>query len=149
MLFNREARKSGLILLIEHLDAVLFAIEGLDARSLALPPPEDDASARDIHDYLTAVREFVSDIHARELSLIAHVDRARRQAARLKSRDGSITAYARLFNAGTQAFADRLEDLTRAMESDLSFHRCGRNACHRWQLPHCGPCRHVRPRKTL
>ena len=119
MLFNLNARKSKLLLLIEHLDAVAFAIEGLEEQVFDAPIPAVDASADEILNYQHDLRHFVDNIRARELSLIAHVDRARHQAKKVAKYDAGINAYARLFNAGTQAFADQLAALGQPVESDF------------------------------
>jgi len=119
MLFNPRARKSCLVLLIEHLDAVAYAIEGLEEQRFALQPLELAASADNILDYQFGLRVFVENIRARELSLIAHVDRARIQARKMGRYDAGISAYAALFNGGTQAFADQLTHLGHPIESDF------------------------------
>jgi len=119
MLFNQNARKSKLLLLIEHLDAVAYAIEGLEELQFDVTAPPVDALADDILDYQHDLRLFVENIRARELSLIAHVDRARHQAKNLARFDAGINAYARLFNGGTQAFADQLAALGQPMTSDF------------------------------
>lgn len=119
MLFNREARKSRLILLIEQLDAILYAIEDLEELSFKTPAPAKDASADDILDYQSGLRQFVEHVRARELSLIAYVSQARHMSDRLKNLNSGVKSYARLFSAGTQAFADQLERLGQSMESDF------------------------------
>ena len=119
MLFNLNARKSKLLLLIEHLDAVAYAIEGLEEQQFDVAAPQADASADEILDYQHDLRLFVENIRARELSLIAHVDRARHQARKLARSDAGINAYARLFNGGTQAFADQLAALGQPITSDF------------------------------
>ena len=131
MLFNPKARKSRLILLIEHLDAVAYAIEGLEEAVFDAPAPAADASANDILNYQYELRSFVENIRGRELSLIAHVDRARLQARKMGKYDAAISAYARLFNGGTQAFADQMAQLGQPVESDfdgndqvINFLRC-------------------------
>ena len=119
MLFNTSSRTSSLVLLIEHLDAVAFAIEGLEEQVFDDPAPQADASTDDILDYQYGLRRFVENIRARELSLIAHVDRARISAAKMARYDAGISAYARLFIGGTQTFADQLIELAQPMTSDF------------------------------
>ena len=120
MLFNPSARKSRLVLLIEHLDAVAYAIEGLEEQSFDTPSPAADASADEILDYQYALRAFVENVRGRELSLISHVDRARIQAKKVGKYDAGIKAFYHLFSGGTQGFADRLSELGNPVESDFN-----------------------------
>ena len=119
IVFNLIAKKSRLLLLIEHLDAIVYAIEGLEEQIFAVQPPPADASADDILDYQYELRQFVEIIRARELSLIAHVQRARLQAKKMSRFDTNIRVFARLFNAGTQTFADQILQLGKPIESDF------------------------------
>ena len=120
MLFNPRARKSRLVLLIEHLDAVAYAIEGFEEQKFDTPAPGTDADASEILDYQYELRGFVENIRARELSLIAHVDRARIQAKKMGKYDAGVNSFARLFCSGTQGFIDRLHELSHPIESDFN-----------------------------
>lgn len=106
MLRERTNAHPAVYLLADHLDAVLAAGEDMRKLSVALPPAKAGLSAETAQ----ALRQFVEDVQAHELSLLLHLLAAHRCASELPAPDKVLRLVLGLFTGGTAALADAATD---------------------------------------
>jgi len=97
---------ASILLLADHLDAILAAGEDLVAVPEVAPAIQPARSAAGVQAALAARRSFVERVRTLEMSLVARVLKAREHALTLKRGDSRFRILAGLFLASTHVVAD-------------------------------------------
>ncbi|MEZ5844268.1 MAG: hypothetical protein R3D27_11140 [Hyphomicrobiaceae bacterium] len=121
----REAKLPPVVLLLaEHLDAILAAGEDLAALDLDLTGLSHPGAQRDTGGEPASLNAYMSRVRAFEGVLLLRLERARSAATRLFGADERFAPAARLFLAGTGGLADALTAVADECAGKVDGARC-------------------------
>ena len=99
---GKQAATTAVYFIADHLDAILAAGEDLRKLSIEIDPVTGGHNLEDFHE----LRQFVEDIQALELTIIARTLEARKRAADIHNADKVLRMILGLFTGGTSALSD-------------------------------------------